>query len=188
MPYLVNQDKLDKNFRILWSNLHNDVVYIRNSELFKSDAGKRLYIKSVVTLMEGISYLLRQYMINDNSIALSLKERILLLEISTELSDSGEIKTKPKQYNSIQMFKFTFKTFGKYYQKVNEINEGFSNHHFEEMRETVKKRNHLTHPKSINDFNISIEDIEKAMSAHSWLYNLITISFDKVFIEKVNPR
>lgn len=142
---------------------------------------RRVYVRAVYALIEGVTYRMKQYAIdidNDDKKLLSQIEILLLQEDSYDLSDKGElIKSKVKiPINKSIKIAFIFLS------KVNEIEYklNISASGWQSFTEGLKIRDRITHPKNAEDLMISKEEEELVAKAALWFVNSFNECFFKI--------
>lgn len=166
-----------KDFELgwLWGSFHNEQVRLLPLiDKSKSNESNRTYLRSFFSMVEGITYRIRQILLARhqlNNIILKPEQIIVLSEISIELKDNGNIKTRQKFYDLRSMMLFTYKTYCELYKKLDIYKRFLSDIRFNDFNESIKMRNRITHPKSGRDVFINGNDILIVMSAGEWFHN-----------------
>jgi hypothetical protein len=159
----------------LWASFHNEQVRLLPLiDKTKSNESNRTYLRSFISMIEGITYRTRQILLQrqkDNKINLRLEQIIALSEISIEIEDNGNLKERPKTHSLKSMILFTYKTYCELYDKLHIYNKFLSDNRFNDLQESIKMRNRITHPKSGPDVYINGEDIQTVMSAGEWYHD-----------------
>jgi hypothetical protein len=158
----------------LWGTFHNEQVRLLPLiDKTKSNESNRTYVRSFFSMVEGITYRTRQILLarlKEEKIKLSPEQMIALLEISVDLKDNGNIKTRPKFYDFKSMTLFTYKTYSSLYNKHKIYQDFISDNRFNFFIDAIKMRNRITHPKKGEDVYINGQDIQTVMSAGDWFH------------------
>jgi hypothetical protein len=184
MPYKYKLSMAFTDFSEIWRIIHND-LYLINLESDKRELDRRNYIKNLISLVEGLSYSLRRLLLNNKKDILTIEEQYVLNEFQFNVSDNGTLKVLKKRYPSYNLFKLTFKIYGKCYGKESIIEKGFSDNKLNNLKNTFSKRNSLTHPKKREDLIVTEAQYKEAVDAYDWLYKFFLACFDEIFIEKI---
>lgn len=166
-----------KDFELswLWGSFHNEQVRLLPLiDKTKSNESNRTYVRSFISMVEGITYRTRQILLErqkSNIIRLNPEQIIVLAEISIELKDNGNMKKRQKFYDTRGMMLFTYKLYCELNNKLDIFKRYLSDNRFNDFDESLKMRNRITHPKSGKDTYINGEDIQIVMSAGEWFHS-----------------
>jgi hypothetical protein len=185
----------NKDFEMswLWIPFHNEQVRLLSKiNKSKSCEENRTFARSLFSMIEGISYWLRQILLERNlrkEIVLLPEETIILSEVSLNIDQNGKIKKNEIFFYFESLFKFTFKTYCKYYEKTEIYDKYLSDNRFSHFKESIKIRNRISHPKSGKDVFVNGEDVIKIDSAHEWFHEFVINVFKgDIIIEKQNKN
>jgi hypothetical protein len=165
-----------KDFELgwLWGSFHNEQVRLLPLiDKTQGNESNRTYVRSFFSMLEGITYRTRQILLErykEKNIDLTPEQIIVLSEISVELKDDGSIKKRQKFYDLRSMVLFTYKIYCGLYKKLNIYKKYLSDSKYNDFNESIKMRNRITHPKSGMDVFITVEDIQKVISAGEWFH------------------
>jgi hypothetical protein len=133
---------------------------------------RRAYIRSLFAFIEGSVWILKQIVVSvvAKTERVTPAELALLTDKSFELKNNGDVQESSKYLRLPDNIKFTFKTLDKYFKNGNlDINEkDWSN-----FQVCLKVRNRITHPKSIEDFEVSKSEILSCNKTYSWFCELV---------------
>lgn len=144
-----------------WRVLHNELAAIGRGEIVTERLDlRRIYLSTFMTMVEGVAYQIRQYLLKKHS--------------------QGDIKISPEEvtelskdfYRTSDMFKLTWRTFGKYLDKADVVDHYFSNAGMASMMATITKRNLVTHPKQFPDLCLSAVDWKEVRKASAWHHEM----------------
>lgn len=141
----------------------------------KENIWNRVFVRTLITLIEGVSYRTRQNLINKvelGELNLLPEELIILKEKSIELSKDGTLREKDKYFPFEQMFRFTFNAYARSNDKLDLFTKELSDHGFRALKEAVIIRNRTTHPKNAKDIYVNGKEVEQALIAYEWFLSL----------------
>lgn len=136
----------------------------------------RLYTKTVFSMVEGVSYRARQYIISAVDAGLYCLDTPsfkIISESTYKLDSCGKIKEKDENLVFLPGFKFTFKSFGKILGMEKFVGQAFSDSGFHNFKKSVEIRNRLTHPKRCQEMMVSGPEIKLVESAEKWFHALV---------------
>jgi hypothetical protein len=170
---------VSKDFELwwLWGSFRNELTNL--SLLIDKESSNnynRVYARSLFSMIEGISYRLRQIMLHrheEKEISLSREQIIALSETSVEIEENGKLKVNQKNYRFESLFRFTFKTYCESYNKSKILDNYFADNRFELFKKAITIRNRVTHPKTGQDVFISGPEIILFESVHEWFEDLV---------------
>lgn len=127
----------------------------------------RQLIRAILAYVEGITFSVKIRAVAqclDSGIEVSDHERYLAGEIDADLADSGEVVERPAKLRLASNIRFAFRlveraTHGKF--KF----EASSSSWWAALRQTIKVRDRLTHPRLPQDIDVSGEEIVAALEA-----------------------
>lgn len=166
-----------KDFELgwLWATFHNEQVrLLALIDKTKSNESNRTYVRAFFSMVEGITYRTRQILLcrlKDKKIELTPEQIIALSEITVDLKDNGNINTRSKFYDFRSMNLFTYRTYSGLYNKHKIYKSFVSDHRFNDFIKSIKMRNRITHPKTVEDVYINGQDIQTVMSAGDWFHD-----------------
>lgn len=135
----------------------------------KTDSGSRSFVRAVFALIEGGVFNLKQ-------IALKLSEHgkgnfskaelLMLEEITYDLDERGKAQAQTKFIRLPRNIKFAFEAAARAFGTSYVLNVGDSG--WSSFQEALKIRNRITHPKSIEDLQLSGQDVDEVEAAARW--------------------
>jgi hypothetical protein len=170
----------------LYELLQVDVSKSLNLLQGKGDQfASRVFIRSVFASIEGIVFRLKQAALEvavDIEADLSKPEIALLAEETYELGEKGEPITKTSFLQLQKNLKFAFHIFARVFDieyKLKVDDAGWAS-----FLGAIKIRNRITHPKHVQDIEISVKDVEIVSAALMWFTKselaLVTIATEAV--------
>ena len=137
---------------------------------------RRAYIRSLFSMIEGSIWVFKQTLlhtgIHEGHLKnLSIAEYALLSEITYDLKSNGRPKEQTKYLKLPENIRFTFDAIGKYF-KI-DFDLGVDNSGWNNFLEAQKIRNRITHPKSLESFTISDDELEICKNTNSWYLELL---------------
>lgn len=152
-------DHLRKDFKFIRKNLDND----------PSEFWSRTFIKTTVSLIEAEIFILKQQILHycrENKIQLSPELLLFLSNKKYEISNNGQIKERLLQVRLKDDIRFVF------WQvlsiKGHKLQKGFEDPGWSKVISTIAVRNRLTHPKSVDDMNVSKQEVNDCKLAFNW--------------------
>ena len=142
---------------------HFEVIQVNDSQIHR-----RAYVRSVFAFIEGVLHRTKIATLHLGMLlgSISSHELVVLEGTKLEVNDKGDIVYKPLYPTFLNNIKFTFKTFAKSIGSSFTLDlSGQGGHN---LREAVKVRNRLMHPKEIADLQISDAEIQTAKEAFDW--------------------
>ncbi len=163
--------------------LLDDVLH-SSEELTRSEsaAGRRSYIRCVVTFIEGLCAYMRWLLLQRvagvslRTGTVPLTTLALLLEQSPTCDDNGDEKLDYQRVPVLAHAKFTIKRFAREVSVDSAPllgDNGWNN-----VRATINLRNRLVHPKEVAHLHVSDKDMRAATSAFNWFDGVIGTLFD----------
>lgn len=131
-----------------------------------SQFARRNYVRAVAAFVEAWINSSKQLCTRAADVAITRftpAELALLRDVSFELNDKGEAVERQRFFNFEQNFRFAFAAYAKLHGS--EIKLKTDEHGWQALRQFVKVRNRLTHPRNPNDLMVTdaeLKDIEKA--------------------------
>lgn len=164
----------------------NEMVVINKGEVkHRLVDHQRIYLQLLTSMIEGISYRLRFYLLvqhRKKAIALTEDEQLVLKEDREKIYASNP-KLR-KHLNTLPLIKYTWKTFAKHYQKSKLFSEWVGMNEFASVKTTFEKRNLITHPKSTQDLFVSKEEVEHSQRAHDWFHSFFIAMLEGILIHE----
>jgi hypothetical protein len=161
----------------LWGSFRNELDTLQPLiDKNKCNDYNRVYARSLFSMIEGISYRIRQILIqrhHEKKISLSIDQFIALSEYSIEINYNGTLKKNQKYYHFENLFRFTYKTYCENYNKSDILDRYISDDRYNLFKKALKIRNRVTHPKNGTDVFISGSEIILFESVWKWFEEFI---------------
>ena len=154
-------------------DLQTSVDYL-NSE--KSEFWRRIVVRSVFSFVEFTSFRLRFLLLagaNDGTFQLSPDELLLLKDELPDLNENGNIRSRDNFFRFEKYFKFTLKLSAKYFQPTQQPD--FGDGGWEALRESLKVRDLITHPKTWEHLSVSEEEVTKLEKGLDWYIDTLSL-------------
>ena len=137
---------------------------------------RRAYVRALFAMIEGVTYAMKLalFVIARNfgkHSDISIPELVMLKGTTFDLNDKGKVQEKEKHFRIQDNLKFTVKSVNRVLGTS--INLGVDTQDWTNFVRTVKIRNNVTHPKSLDDLVISDEDLECIHSVKSWFNEIV---------------
>jgi hypothetical protein len=169
-------NELKKVFSVLNTDYDTALAYVRKDP---SQFNKRTLIRSYFALVEGLAYQLRQVTaasLNETTI-LSIEEKTLLSERRYTLTSNGTIESQEQFQNFAPMLLFSLRIYAKNHGA--EFEPVVSDNGWNCLKQSVRIRDRLMHPKSHDNLIISDEEGEVFVSAVKWFHDQLSELFKK---------
>jgi len=135
----------------------------------KTDSAARSFVRAVFAMIEGSIFNLKQMALNLSAHgrgSFSKAELVMLEEVSYDLDSKGGAITQTKFMKLPANIRFAFdaaaRGFGVTY-KLEVGSSGWAN-----FRESIDIRNRITHPKKIDDLELSDTEVQKVVDTGTW--------------------
>lgn len=135
---------------------------------------RRSYIRASISAMEGIVWLLKQICIKASKEAhfgLSFGEYAMLVERTGEVEPNGEVKLRTKLIKLESNLLFTVRMCNRIFRTSVDLRCDTAS--WEKFRKTIKIRNRITHPKSIEELHITDGEILMCKEIIGWFNDRI---------------
>ncbi|GLV20281.1 hypothetical protein TomMM35A_01440 [Sphingobium sp. TomMM35A] len=185
--------------RSFLATLAMDVQYaLDQADQSKRGSDHRNALRAIISAIEGAVWIYRAHVL---SVAQSLgmstsKLELAFSEMSVHVSEEGKIKEQQRFVATTAMIRLATRT-------AEELCPGleidFSDAAWSKLRSAIRLRNRITHPKSLEDLSVSLEDLDAAQTGFNWFLTNVAMVMEatlgqlkafnveaKDFIEKLN--
>jgi hypothetical protein len=133
-----------------------------------SQTHRRAYVRSVIALIEGVLHRMKLTAahLGGSMRTLSIQEIVVINEVAFEVNDEGEVVSKSVFIKFLNNVKFAFSVYSKSFGSPFELSLGGNG--WQNLRECVKVRNRLMHPKTTTDLEVAEAEVEAAKTAFDW--------------------
>jgi hypothetical protein len=135
------------------------------------NAIRRLYVRIFITMIESAVATIKTEVLQDAE-HLSDAERTILRDITFDLNDKGEPVERPLHPPLLSSLKFSLRMFTQTHQLRSKPD--YSGRGWQAIQEVVRLRNRLTHPKLVEDLQVSESDLSAVDEAEAWFLNTHT--------------
>ncbi len=159
----------DTFFGVLSSDV---VICLGRVEVADTQATRRDLIRTMFTAIEGYVWEYRAFVksiVNDIGTVSPIME-LALTETSYSVSDQGRLEEHIRPIPVTSMIRLVTKLAEEH---CPELKTDFSNAGWSNLKQTIKIRNRITHPKSASDLEVTPEDIAISQAGFFWLLALI---------------
>lgn len=136
---------------------------------------RRAYIRSIFASLEGIVWLLKQVCLNVPNVSGPRKfhpaEFALLQDQTYDLKNNGETSTQTNFLRLPDNLRFTFRVFNRLFQA--QIDLGVRGAPWDKFLRSLDVRHRITHPKKVDELDISDQEIELYRKVSSWFNETI---------------
>lgn len=165
----------------LIDHLRNDFKFIKKS-LGNEPSGfwSRTFIKTTVSLIEAEIFILKQETLRhcrENQFQLSPELLLFLNNKKYEINRNGKINERLLQIRLKDDIKFVFDQVTSI--KGHKLHTGFEDSGWSKVISIISVRNRLTHPKSVDDMNVSSNEENDCKLAFNWFINNLAHFLDQ---------
>ena len=135
----------------------------------ESQFSRRSYVRTLFALIEGMVYQMKRVALcayEADQVEFNEAEISILKEETYELTTKGTAKSRQGYPKTLENILFAFYVYGKVFKSIFEPD--VRSNGWQSLQQAMKIRNRITHPKNINDMNISDEDIKILDNASKW--------------------
>lgn len=159
-------EQLKDVYRILSADMDAAMAY---TAAHSSPFSHRTVVRTFFSLVEGLAFQLRQVTVaslEPHPGRLTVAELALLREERYSLNNKGETEASENFQRILPNLLFTIRCYGKNHGASFEPDT--SHHGWQALQRAVTIRNRITHPKSISDLTIGVEDQQSLIDASAW--------------------
>jgi hypothetical protein len=162
-----NLKELTDMAQVLGQDCTNQYQSIQSND---SQMYRRAYVRSVFAFIEGLLYRMKRTAAHlgwplGN---LTIAEMMLLDERAFDIDEKGEVVDRPLFIKFLNNVKFSFKIYSKSVGSSFELSLGGNG--WQKLREAVKVRDRLMHPKVITDLDVTDAEVEATKTAFEWFF------------------
>jgi hypothetical protein len=127
-------------------------------------------VRSVFAFIEGILHRMKRTAahLGDTLRTLLIAEMIMLDGMSFDIDDKGEVVARPVFIKFLNNIKFSFRVYSKSIGSSFALN--LEGNGWRKLRDAVKVRNRLMHPKMITDLDVTDVEVEATKKAFDWFF------------------
>ncbi len=163
-----------ENLSVTISDIYEQDIQLAYENINQEPIGfwRRSLIRLLISLFESEVFLLKSCILtycNENNIVLKPEKLLTLQGKKYTLGNNGRLKEEFMMVKLADDIKFTFlqlKDIRNFDLAISFEDNGWNN-----LKETIKIRNRITHPKSLEDQKISADEVETCMSGRDWFYS-----------------
>lgn len=164
------------------------VLSIQRMEQDDNQANRRDFVRSTFAAIEGW---LGDFRRRAQSVLRDVRdftpaEQAAFAETSFTISSNGKLVEQTRYYSMTTMFRFIIRLAE---EEFGTPLVDFESNKWQAFNQAIEIRNRITHPKDIDDFNLSDDDIEAVRSSSIWLFETIVrveASLNIVLVAHVN--
>lgn len=156
----------------LWYSTVSELESMRDFltiEKINTQFYRRILIRNVFSIIETYLYvtkeLIKNKLVIDKTSEITWADLAILNEQKVVLDTQGKVQVKEDFQKFEPSLRFTLRTFAKAFGSTLP-NYGDSN--FEKLKKLNKRRNDLTHPKSLEELTISDQEMKDTISMFLW--------------------
>jgi hypothetical protein len=160
-------EEMREMIKILGHDCNDHYLAIQNDN---SQLHRRAYVRSVFAFIEGTLHCMKMTTIHLGTILgnLLIQELLVLNGETFDVDDRGDILSKSLYPKFLSNLKFTFKIFSKVFVSSFTLNLGGTG--WQRLREAVKVRDRLMHPKAITELKVTDAEVEVTKNAFDWFF------------------
>jgi len=166
------------NILLLLNSANEDLIKLQSfldTERINDQFYRRLFLRNVYSVIETYLHVTKEIIkfkitvegIDKND--LSWQEIVILNEKKVILDNKGNAKTVDEFHNFEQSLKFTFNAYAKVF---NANKPDYSDNKYRIFINLSKRRNDITHPKSIENLRITDQEMRDIISALEWFLSV----------------
>jgi hypothetical protein len=183
---MTNKDIIDDAERLNAYLLKDVEAACKNCQADRSQFNRRTVVRTMFASLEAITFGLKQSILKMAPQSLSPADVALLQEETYTLDNKGEVQAQPKFLQVEFNFRYAVKKFAEVFALNIELDYGGKE--WRALREAVKTRNRITHPKSAQDCHVSEDDLDNLELGYNWAVNTIVSCYVNYFGKLVNER
>ena len=158
----------------------------KNCQADRSQFNRRTVVRTMFASLEAMTFGLKQSILKMAPRSLSPADVALLQEETYTLDNKGEVQAQPKYLQLEFNFRYAVKKFAEVFELNMELDCG--GNEWRVLREAVKTRNRITHPKSAHDCHVSDDDLDKLELGYNWAGNTILRCYVNYLQKLVNEQ
>lgn len=148
------------------------------------DAIRRLYVRVFITMIEGSVATIKNEILHSAD-QINDAERAVLRDVTFDLNDKGVPCERPLRPKILSSLKFVFQMFASVHKLL--ILPDYSSSGWQAMKDVIKLRNRLTHPKTLNDLKVTDTDLKTVDEAEIWFRHTHN-AFQVAYIKKLQAE
>ncbi len=141
---------------------------LRQVDISNTASDRRNALRSIISAMEGTAWIYRTHILSVmQGLDISTpKLEFAFSETTLFVSEQGEIKEQQRFISATSMIRLATRTAQGISQ---EIQIDFTSHEWQKLKDAIKLRNRITHPKNIDDLAVTLSDLQSAHEGLRWL-------------------
>ncbi|MEH6594973.1 MAG: hypothetical protein V7736_05440 [Colwellia polaris] len=177
----MNRELAVNQMKYVFTLLSNDIEEIREYGKENNNGfAQRTLLRTHFAFIEGMVFQLRCVAIataKEYPDLFSNQEVTLLQEESYQLNAKGKLETKDNFQKLLPMLLFTINCYTRIHGAKITVKTG--EHGWEALKEYLKIRNRLMHPKSLEDLELDEASLKKSTEAAKWFKSTLQEVFDE---------
>lgn len=151
--------------------LVNDVIAAQKRVQRKDTANhRRELVRAAFAAIEGLHWQLKRDVLAHGLSNLSAHEYAAMVEETYSVDDRGNVNTFPRFLPLTTAIRLVVNVVRRYRP---DYSLDFNHVGWANLKAAVDIRNRLVHPKTVEDLNVSDDELKKAMSAFAWILALV---------------
>jgi hypothetical protein len=170
--------ELDEDYRRCYEQIHKRLDEGTRDEedriLADTNFDARQLIRSAFAYIEGATFILKieaSFNSEEKGIVLSPQHHQLIFEVDFDLNDKGEIIQRPAKIPLSKNIKYAFSVFAQ--ANGIENNLDVSSEWWAKLKESIKVRDRLMHPRFPEDLDVSPQEVISIIAAKSGFDNAL---------------
>ncbi len=127
---------------------------------------RRSLVRAIFSLVEGMSFCLRVGLLEDKENELPHTTVMALQELQIEIANEGQVKSKPIKTSIMNLLRLTVREYSSMYP--GELKIKCAGAEFEGLVKSVRVRDRLMHPRSLDDLTVTDGEIKLAVVGMNW--------------------
>ncbi len=130
---------------------------------------RRSLVRAIFALVEGMTFCLRVGLLEQHEHKLPHATVMALQELQLEIANDGLVRTKPMKSPLMSMLRLTVREYSAMYP--DKLKSRCAGTNFEGLVKSVRFRDRLMHPRSIDDLSVADSEIKLAVMGMDWFQN-----------------
>jgi hypothetical protein len=168
---MTNKNVIDEAERMNDYLIKDVEAACNNCQADRCQFNRRTVVRTMFASLEAMTFGLKQSILKMAPRCLSPADLALLQEETYTLDSKGEVQAQPKYLQLEFNFRYAVKKFAEVFEVGMKLNCGGKE--WQALREAVKTRNRITHPKNAQDCHVSLGDLDNLELAYNWAGNTI---------------
>jgi|GEM_PF-2340013 len=176
---MTSKEHLETTLKLLQSTM-NELEKMKdflNIQKINDQFYRRLFLRNTFSIIETYIFVTKELIknklvIDKNSNQISWSDLTALNEKKVMLDDQGKVKVRDDFQKFEPSLRFTLNLFAKVF---NSTAPNYSDNNFQKLISLHKRRNDITHPKSVEELTITDQEVKDTISMFAWFMQTHTM-------------